>query len=94
MAGTQRETVICQICKQEKKITEVLPGELIRPSVAETIRKKHPDWSSGDFICLADLNHFRAEYVEDVLEEERGGAFDPGAIGGRPGSGSLTAPGG
>ena len=40
--------------------------------MVETIRKQHPDWSSTGFICLADLNHFRSAYVEDVLQEEKG----------------------
>lgn len=72
MARTQHGTVLCQICKQEKRINEVMPGELVRPSVADSIRKKYPEWSPSGFICLVDLNHFRAEFVEDVLAEERG----------------------
>jgi uncharacterized membrane protein len=40
--------------------------------VLETIRKKYPEWDDHGYICLADLNHFRGEYVEDVLEEETG----------------------
>jgi len=49
-----------------------MPAELVRPAVAELIRKEHPDWSHGSYICLEDLNHFRAAYVEDMLETERG----------------------
>jgi len=49
-----------------------MPAELVRPAVAELIRKEHPDWSHDSFICLKDLNHFRAAYVEDMLETERG----------------------
>ena len=71
MTRKQQETVLCQICKEEKKPSQLWPGELVRDSLVETIRKKHPDWSSSGFICLADLNHFRAEYVQDVLEAEK-----------------------
>jgi uncharacterized membrane protein len=49
-----------------------MPAELVRPGVAATIRKTHPDWSSQGFICLADLNRFRIEHVEDILETEKG----------------------
>jgi len=49
-----------------------MPAELVRPAVAELIRKEHPDWSHGSYICLEDLNHFRTAYVEDMLETERG----------------------
>jgi uncharacterized membrane protein len=72
MAKIQDNQVVCQICGQKKDLGEVWPGELIRGSVQELIRKKNPDWDSRGYICLKDLNHFRAEYVEDVLEEEEG----------------------
>jgi len=64
--------VVCQICRQPKDLDEVWPGELVRAGVLATIRKKHPDWDDQGYICLTDLNHFRGEYVEDVLEEETG----------------------
>ena len=72
MAKKQPETVVCQICKKPKKISEVVPAELVRQPLVETIRKTHPDWSSGGFICISDLNQFRAKYVEDVLEKDKG----------------------
>ena len=72
MAKKQPETVVCQICKKPKKISEVVPAELVRQPLVETIRQTHPDWSSSGFICIADLNRFRAKYVEDVLEKDKG----------------------
>ena len=49
-----------------------LAGELVRGGIQQTIKKQHPDWDSRGYICLADLNRFRARYVEDVLEEDTG----------------------
>ena len=72
MTKDKAKMVTCQVCKQEKTMEEVLYGELVRPSVVETIRKRYPDWSDSGYICLNDLNHFRAEYIEDVLEEDKG----------------------
>jgi uncharacterized membrane protein len=72
MGEDQAEQVPCQICHQMKDLDEVWPGELIREGIRETIRKKYPDWDDQGYICQADLNHFRGEYVEDVLEEEMG----------------------
>jgi uncharacterized membrane protein len=72
MAKKQQETVLCQICGRQKKITEVVPAEVVREPLVETIRKKYPDWSSSGFICNSDLNQFRAKYVEDVLERDKG----------------------
>jgi uncharacterized membrane protein len=72
MAKKRPDTVVCQICKKPKKTTEVVPAELIRTPLVETIRKTHPDWSTDGFICIPDLNQFRARYVEDVLERDKG----------------------
>ncbi len=66
------ETVVCQICNERKKLRDVLPAELVRNSVVETIKKKYPKWSSDGYICYTDLNKFRIEHVQDVLETERG----------------------
>jgi len=72
MARKQLETFLCQICKGQKKLSEVIPAELVREAVVETIRKTYPDWSSSGFICISDLNQFRANYVKNVLEKEKG----------------------
>ncbi len=72
MAKKQLETFLCQICKGQKKLSEVIPAELVREAVVETIRKTYPDWSSRGFICISDLNQFRANYVKNVLEKEKG----------------------
>lgn len=72
MARRQQETVICQICKKRKKMSEVVPAELVREPLVKIIRKTHPDWSASGFICLSDLDKFRTEYVRGVLETEKG----------------------
>jgi uncharacterized membrane protein len=72
MPKKQLETFLCQICKGQKKLSEVIPAELVREAVVETIRKTYPDWSSSGFICISDLNQFRANYVKNVLEKEKG----------------------
>jgi len=72
MTRKQQEIAFCQICKGERKISEVIPAELIHEPIVGTIRKTHPDWSTSGFICISDLNQFRAEYVKDVLKTEKG----------------------
>ena len=72
MAKNNHKTVVCQICKREKKISEVTPAEVVRSSVAALIKKQHPGWDSNGFICTADLNHFREEYIKNVLVTETG----------------------
>jgi uncharacterized membrane protein len=72
MARKQQETVICQICGRTKKLSEVIPAELVREPLVEIIRRTHPDWSSSGFICRADLDKFRTDYVREVLETGKG----------------------
>ena len=64
--------VPCGLCKKPKKVHESVPAELIRPGVVDAIRKEHPDWDATGYVCLADLNHFRGKFVQEVLEDERG----------------------
>jgi len=32
----------------------------------------YPDWSTDSFICIVDLNHVRAQYVQDVIKKDKG----------------------
>jgi uncharacterized membrane protein len=68
----QEETVQCQICGKQKPLSASMLGEVIRPSITRTIQKNHPEWSPSGYICHADLNYFRGQYVKEILEEEKG----------------------
>lgn len=72
MAKLRQNTVICQVCKEQKKMSEVLTAELVRGPIVEKITETHPDWSSQGFICNVDLNLYRAEYVKDVIKADKG----------------------
>lgn len=50
----------------------MLTGELVRGPIVEKILETHPDWSSQGFICIADLNRYRADYVKDVITADKG----------------------
>jgi hypothetical protein len=62
----------CQICGLAKRASELVPGELVRTSIAEQIRVSHPEWSSSGYICRTDLNRFRAAYIQSLLTQESG----------------------
>jgi uncharacterized membrane protein len=66
-----QETVPCQICGEHKRKNDLVPAELIQASIAEVIVKEHPAWSPKGYICHADLNRFRMDYIRDVLEKEK-----------------------
>jgi uncharacterized membrane protein len=72
MVKAEKRSFTCQVCRQQKRQSEVLPGNFVRNPIAEIIRQTVPDWSPEGYICLADLNRFRAEYVQSVIEEDKG----------------------
>jgi len=65
------ETFLCQVCGEHKKRSEVEPTGLIPESIADVIRKKYPGWSRQGYICRSDLNHFKVQYIREILESER-----------------------
>jgi uncharacterized membrane protein len=72
MTKLQRREVLCQICKEQKKLSEMFSAEVVREPIVEKIMAIHPDWSSQGFICKDDLNRYRAEYVKDVIKADKG----------------------
>ncbi len=68
----KNETVSCQVCGQQKKKNDLVPVQLIRKPLVERIRKERPGLDTRGFICLSDMNRFRAEYVKSVIEEDKG----------------------
>lgn len=66
------KTGSCQICHKEKRLDELIPGALIRPSVFEEIKREHPHFDPDEYICLKDLEVFRYEQVRRLLEVEKG----------------------
>jgi len=62
----------CQICKLDKPRRELLPAELIRPAIAHLIERENPGWQATGFVCSSDLNHYRMQYVREVLQVEAG----------------------
>ncbi len=72
MPKARKESFQCQVCKLEKKQSEVLPGSFVRNPIVARIQRTVPGWSPEGYICLTDLNRFRAEYVQSVIEEDKG----------------------
>jgi uncharacterized membrane protein len=44
----------------------------VRYTVADLIREQYPAWSSDSYICHVDLARFRGQYVQTLLETEKG----------------------
>ncbi len=72
MTKTRTASIICQVCKQQKKQSELLPGNIVRNPIAAVIQKTIPDWDPDGYICVTDLNRFRAGYVQSIIEQDKG----------------------
>ena len=59
----------CQICGRRRNEVPLIRAELVRPRLAQEIARHVPGWSKDGFICLDDLDGFRADYVEAMLQE-------------------------
>ena len=62
----------CQLCGAAASDAPLVPAALVRANVAGEIRKAVPAWSAEGFICQADLNRFRSQFVESLLQAEKG----------------------
>ena len=69
-AASHTET--CQVCHNRFPPARLTPAALVRPAMVERIRRQIPEWSEQGFICRHDLNRFRANYIQELLEQERG----------------------
>jgi len=72
MTSSQPKNMVCSICGKTKSRSMVMPSALVRSAVAEQIRASHPDWKREGYICLSDLNRFRMQYIQGLLESEKG----------------------
>jgi uncharacterized membrane protein len=62
----------CGVCGLVKDPVEIISGQAVRSAIAALIVKDHPDWKPENTICRDDLNRYRAQYVQGVLESEKG----------------------
>jgi hypothetical protein len=50
----------------------LVPSEMLRPALQETIKKHDPSWTPGQMVCVDCRDTFREEWVEDALKKEVG----------------------
>ena len=62
----------CQVCGAQFRRGDMVPAALVRAPVADLIRSITGEWDPDGFICVDDYNRFRYEYVQKLLERERG----------------------
>jgi uncharacterized membrane protein len=62
----------CQICGKKSTETELFPASLVGSALVNIIAKNFPDWSTEGFICTDDLDKIRNDYMNLILETEKG----------------------
>ena len=62
----------CPVCGKERPLRLLSEGEMVRPAITDLITRDHPEWTPTERVCQECLDRYRGEYVEDVLEEEKG----------------------
>jgi uncharacterized membrane protein len=62
----------CFHCQRMRPYDLLIPSEMLRPALRETIKKHDPTWTPGQMLCVDCLDLLREEYVEDALKEEVG----------------------
>jgi uncharacterized membrane protein len=66
------QLITCPVCQQQKSAHSFVSAAMVRPQIAELIRKDFPDWDDNSKICKTDLNHYRAMMIGQILEKEKG----------------------
>ncbi len=72
MKNFNREPVVCQICKKEKKIQLMRPIDSVRTAILQLINKDGFEIDPHGYVCIDDLNKYRKQYLQNVMEEEKG----------------------
>ena len=72
MKTSSKSTAVCQICKKEKKLNELMPGISVPDAIVQLIIQNNYHWDPEGFICFEDLNKFRSQFVHGILTEEKG----------------------
>jgi uncharacterized membrane protein len=70
-ASSERVSPVCQVCGAGPP-ADLRRGVMVRPAVAEFIRRETGAWSVEGWICRDDLQRFRRAHVASLLQAEKG----------------------
>jgi uncharacterized membrane protein len=66
------KSVICEVTGKKIPLSEAQPIAILRPNLLQLIRKRYPKVSANGYISKDSLKKFREEYIQGVLETEKG----------------------
>jgi len=72
MTNVQNIPRTCAVCGKKFSAREIVSGAAVRDAITEQILRDHPQWSADAYICRSDLARYSTDYVESLLESEKG----------------------
>lgn len=72
MSKAQKVLRKCAVCNKTFPEREVASGATVRDAITELIVRDHPEWSADAYICHGDLSRYSSNYVQSLVESERG----------------------
>src|SRR5262245_42538005 len=64
--------MICALTGKRMSRSQLVPLDLVNRQIADRIRADHPELDSDSLIGRAEIDRYRAAYVEELLLTERG----------------------
>ena len=72
MKGSEsHQEVSCQVCGTTRHAV-LRRAIIVRPAVAQLVQRAVEHWDENGWICLDDLHKYQHQYVQSLLETERG----------------------
>ena len=71
-ADPESTRLVCAVSGLPNRKRDLMPLDAVRPSLADHIRKDHPNLGGDALISTATLAKYRMKYVEELLESEHG----------------------
>lgn len=72
MKDSNKSKFVCQVCKNEKSLSELMPGFSVRESIVDLIKNTGCEWDPKGYICINDLNNFRNQFVQKIVQDDNG----------------------
>lgn len=69
--ASPHKIISCQICGNSRR-SALRRAIIVRPPVEQLILREVAQWDENGWICLDDLEKYRYQYVESLLETEKG----------------------
>ena len=66
------QTFKSSISGSEYPVAEKVSAKNVRDAIIKTIQKEHPSFNEDCFLSVAELNHYRQQYISSLLNKELG----------------------